>query len=233
MKSGKKRAAGRAAKRHKELNVNRIIQHDCENCNSIVKKVWFNSSQLIAIESDNQRFIAIRPICEAIGISFSRQSRKLQRDSKFSCAHMATTGADGKQYQMLCLPMEKLNAWLFSINAARCRPETQDRIRLFQNECCIVLHDYFNKGYAVNPQATAPQLENLFNQVKEMQFELGYQKHRLELFDSIVECGTISKSTGNPRIVPVRGTYRSLPRKGKRKQDRIQQLSFLKALFRR
>lgn len=64
--------------------------------------------------------------------------------------------------------------------------------------------------------------EKLLERLEKLQYERGYAAGSMERFYPVVECGTISTATGNPRTVPVRGHYRSLPRRGKaRLPDRI------------
>lgn len=229
-----KNTAGRVAKRREKIQIDRIIQRSSENCKLISEKVQFAGQELIVATRNDQHYVAMRPLVQALGLGWSRQARKLQHGNRYDCVLMSTLAEDGRQRDMLFIPLQKLNGWLFSVNAERCRRTVRERLKLYQNECFLTLYNYFQCGYAVNPRATAPQLDFLVEHVEKLQYELGYQKHRLELFDAIVECGTISKATDNPRIVPVRGTYRSLPRrKNKKLGNAGRQLNFLQKLFSR
>jgi hypothetical protein len=76
----------------------------------------------------------MKPVVEGIGLDWKAQRIKLSpvegisspteklnkghipSVNKFSCHLMVTTGKDGKKYEMLCMPITKLNGWLFSIN---------------------------------------------------------------------------------------------------------------------
>lgn len=62
--------------------------------------------------------------------------------------------ADGKLRKLLCLPLKKLNGWLFSINPEKVRADIRDKLIKYQEECFTVLHDYWTKGVAVK---TAPE----------------------------------------------------------------------------
>ena len=61
---------------------------------------------------------------------------------------MKTTGNDGKEYQMLCLPIEYLNGWLFGIDVKRVKPEIRDLLITYKKECYKALADYWMKGKA-------------------------------------------------------------------------------------
>jgi hypothetical protein len=63
--------------------------------------------------------VALKPVCDALKISWPRQTVKVSNNPKFSCCHKAMTGKDGKKYQMLCLPIEQVPDWLNSINSRK------------------------------------------------------------------------------------------------------------------
>ncbi|BCS94529.1 hypothetical protein DSLASN_01610 [Desulfoluna limicola] len=44
----------------------------------------------------------------------------------FNCGFMTTVAQDGKQRDALCIPLKKLNGWLFSINPQKVRPEIKE-----------------------------------------------------------------------------------------------------------
>ena len=71
--------------------------------------------------------------------------------------------ADGKLRQLLCIPLRKLNGWLFSINPERVRADIKDKLIQYQEECFSVLHEYWNKGEVKKKsrQSTATQLTPL------------------------------------------------------------------------
>lgn len=112
--------------------------------------VEFRGAQLITIKQDDIEYVAMRPVVEAIGISWQGQQEKLRRNKeKFSCQDILTTGKDGKAYNMLCIPITKFNGWAFSINTERIPdPEVRKRVELYQEECFLALHDYWHKGIA-------------------------------------------------------------------------------------
>ncbi|CNJ43668.1 phage antirepressor N-terminal domain-containing protein [Yersinia mollaretii] len=114
--------------------------------------VTFHGQSLTTIFHDGQPFVAMRPIVENIGIDWSGQMAKLknQRD-KFGCRDISTPSKGGVQ-QMLCLPLRKLNGWLFSINPEKVRADIRDKLIQYQEECFSVLHEYWTKGLVVNPR---------------------------------------------------------------------------------
>ncbi|EFF5465501.1 phage antirepressor N-terminal domain-containing protein [Escherichia coli] len=113
--------------------------------------VPFNGQQIITAMADGVAYVAMKPIVENLGMSWSTQQTKLMKQiSKFNCVHMNMVAADGKLRKLLCLPLKKLNGWLFSINPEKVRADIRDKLIQYQEECFTVLHDYWTKGKAEN-----------------------------------------------------------------------------------
>lgn len=106
----------------------------------------FHQDKILAFTENGKRFVAVKPICEVFQIDWSAQSRKLQRDVLFNSvvAIMATTGSDGKRYEMKSLPLETFPMWLAKIETSRIKNElAKEKIILYQKEAAKVLFDYF------------------------------------------------------------------------------------------
>ncbi|AWB52331.1 phage antirepressor N-terminal domain-containing protein [Pasteurella multocida] len=117
--------------------------------------ISFYGSQLITLKVDDVIYTAVRPIAEALGLSWSTQKRKLDNSmTKFSCVHMNTTGSDGKTYEMLCMPLKKLNGWLFSINPEKVRSDLKEKVIQYQEECFEALYNYWYHGKAERKTTT-------------------------------------------------------------------------------
>lgn len=111
----------------------------------------FRSAKLLLVERDGQPFIPMKPVVEGMGLDWKSQHAKLQGGRFNSVMVMiTTTGADGKQYEMACLPLRKLAGWLMSIHASKVRPELRYGVIDYQNECDDALWSYWNEGRAVN-----------------------------------------------------------------------------------
>jgi len=90
----------------------------------------FLGKEVTLVDNNGVAYVAMREIVEGIGLSWGTQSIKLNENSKkFNCFHIETVGADGKNRQMLCMPIKKLNGWLFSIN-----PKSNTRNELVNGE---------------------------------------------------------------------------------------------------
>ncbi len=116
-----------------------------------VSTVDFYGKDLTTIKEGEIEYVAMRPIVDGIGLEWKSQHRKLiNNKEKFNCGHMTTVAADGKQREMLCIPLKKLNGYLFSINPEKVHERIKDKVILYQEECFKTLYDYFTKGFALN-----------------------------------------------------------------------------------
>lgn len=123
--------------------------------------VPFHSAELYLVEHNGQPYTAMRPIVENMGLDWKAQLVKIKQRFSSVVGEITTTGKDGKQYQMLCLPLKKLFGWLMTISPNKVKPELRDTIIMYQNECDDVLWDYWINGKATNPRTTKQEREPL------------------------------------------------------------------------
>ena len=119
-----------------------------------IATVEFHGAQLVTTIVNGVPHVALRPICEAIGLDWEGQRARIGRHPILGSVAFMTkaTGGDGKQYEMTCLPLNMLNGWLFGVDASRVNPDAQDRLLDYQRECFDVLASYWQKGAALNPR---------------------------------------------------------------------------------
>nr|DAF02600.1 MAG TPA: repressor domain protein [Caudoviricetes sp.] len=112
--------------------------------------ISFNNQSLITVEQNGSHYVAMKPICENIGLSWEPQLLRIKRDNVLSSTMivMIIVAEDGKKREMICLPIEYLNGWLFGIDINRCKPEIRDTLIKYKKECYQALHDYWFNGKA-------------------------------------------------------------------------------------
>lgn len=127
----------------------------------VVASVEFHNQKILTIRMDGTEFVAMRPVVEAIGLDWKRQREKIMANKdKFNWGLMPSVGQDGKNRDMLCIPLNKLNGFLFTINPERIPdPQVRNRVELYQAECFIALYNYWQKGAAINPRKEADIIE--------------------------------------------------------------------------
>lgn len=106
-----------------------------------------NGVELIAVrDEDGNVFVPVKPICEAIGVRFDTQFAKLQEHPILAStiALRATVGFDGKEREMVCLPLEFVYGWIFTINPKNVSESARANVIKYQMECYKALYFYFS-----------------------------------------------------------------------------------------
>lgn len=117
--------------------------------------VPFYEDTLVLVDHDGKPFVAMKPIVENMGLAWQVQHRKLAEKFGSTITIMVTVGEDGKQREMVCLPLRKIPAFLYSVNPNKVKPALRDKIVRYQGECDDALWDYWTKGSATRSAATA------------------------------------------------------------------------------
>lgn len=111
--------------------------------------ISFNNQSLITVEQNGNHYVAMKPICENIGLAWEPQVLRIKRDEVLSQGMIVMiTPTNGDNQNMICLPIEYLNGWLFGIDINRCKPEIRDTLIKYKKECYQALHDYWFNGKA-------------------------------------------------------------------------------------
>lgn len=105
-----------------------------------------NNCEIVVIEN-GEKFVAVKPICDALGIDFQKQLNRIKSDEiigqLYTIRYM--TGADKKQYQMGVIPFKFVFGWLFSINIKKVAPEAKKAVLRYKLDCYNALYNHFTK----------------------------------------------------------------------------------------
>ena len=136
-------------------NLQRIIREQNEltkNIKTMESKVKIkttvvasiNGIDILASTKDNE-LVPIRPICQLFGIAPNGQIVAIKENPLFNSVSKIclSTGADGKQYEMFCLPVEYLFGWMLSINSSYVKQEVRENLLTYQKECVAALKEHF------------------------------------------------------------------------------------------
>ncbi len=110
-------------------------------------------------DSDGRVFVAVRPICEAIGLDWHSQRQRIHRTPSLAEGEvMITAPSGGGMQRTLCLPLDLIPGWLFGADVNRVKPELKERLIAYQRECHRVLFEHF-KGALHSAAAVAAVAE--------------------------------------------------------------------------
>jgi hypothetical protein len=147
-----------------------------------------NNTEIVVIENGEKR-VAIKPICEALGIAFEPQFTKLKNDPLLNSVVMlsVTTGADGKRYEMTTIPFKYVFGWLFRIDSRNVKPEAKEAVERYQLECYDALYNHFTRQseflkarqYSIDEQIEiVDQLRSEFKNAERAMFEARNELNR-------------------------------------------------------
>lgn len=129
--------------------------------------VDFRSDTLFAVERDDGVYVAVTPICSALGLAAQRQRERIQRDPVLSeGGTMAVLPSIGGMQETFCLRLDLINGWLFTIDASRVREDVRPKVIEYQRECHRVLFEHFY-GRATGAHSQPPQIEPDLDPTKE------------------------------------------------------------------
>lgn len=105
----------------------------------------------ILVEKDGEKevYVPIKPISDALGLDWSGQYQRIQRDAELSevCELIGVTTIKSERRrgrpEYLSVPLEFLAGWLFGVSTNRVKPELREKVRRYKLECYRVLHAHF------------------------------------------------------------------------------------------
>lgn len=112
--------------------------------NDIKTVATINNVSILLIEN-GEKFVPIRPICDALGIDEDTQRRKINNDEilgSTATLRVAVAG-DKKKREMTCLPFMFIFGWIFTINPKNVKPEAKEALIKYKLECYQALFKHF------------------------------------------------------------------------------------------
>lgn len=138
-----------------------------------------NEVEIVIIE-DGEKRIAIKPICEILGVDLSGQLNKIKTDEILGSVVelISTTGKDGKEYKMQTIPYMFVFGWLFSVHPSKVSKEARPKVIKYKLECYKALYYHFT-AHAEFLEEKQVQLETKMNQIQGLKMEFSTAKSKL------------------------------------------------------
>lgn len=147
-----------------------------------------NGQNILMIAEEEGTYIPIKPICEALGVSMQGQLEKIKSHPILGSTikNIFTVAGDNRNREMICLPLQFIYGWLFTIQPDRARSEYRDNIIKYQEECYRVLYNHFwlktqqiERINEIETQ-TLSEIDMLLEKKKECEIMLREKKKTLE-----------------------------------------------------
>lgn len=151
--------------------------------NNQIIPVSFHGDTLALVDHEGEPFVAMKPIVENMGLAWQAQHIKLSEKFGSTITIIVTVGEDGRQREMVCLPLRKFPAWVYSVSPNKVRPELREKISRYQEECDDVLWKYWTEGHVERAgvkRATISQQLSAHNVLMRLPDKLEVERHPLK-----------------------------------------------------
>jgi hypothetical protein len=113
--------------------------------------VEFHGDSLLGVILEDGEYVAIKPMSDAMGLSWPSQWKRLQRDPilRESIVVMAMPWGTSA-VETTFLRIDLVNGWLFGIDESRVKPEARETVLTYKRECYRVLYEHFH-GKKIRP----------------------------------------------------------------------------------
>jgi hypothetical protein len=106
----------------------------------IKKFLEFNGKTIYFLAKDGQYWIAVKPICEALGVDYIQQFKNVKKEKILAgalCKHTIHDTTNRLQ-EMVCLPEFYIYGWLFSVRSG------SKGLEAYKWKCYEVLYNHFH-----------------------------------------------------------------------------------------
>ena len=133
------------------------------------------------VSTSDEQLVAIKPICEALGIDWSSQKQRIERDEILASTMVmiTTVAADGKDREMCAVPYMFVFGWLFSIDASKVNEDVKESVLKYKMECYKVLLEHFTEPQTFLKQKQVA-IEREVNEYQERQKDFKDAKKRMD-----------------------------------------------------
>lgn len=150
---------------------------------------------------DGVQWVALKPLCDALGISSQTQVRRLRKNPQFKVVSYDTPSEGGVQ-EMSCLPVEEIGMWVCNINASKVKLGVRAQLILFQRRLQVVIYEALMGRVTPEKMANLEErlekalslaqqsLDHTVKQATEIR-QLTEDNKQLRLRISFVEAGTV------------------------------------------
>jgi hypothetical protein len=106
----------------------------------VEKFLSFNGKTIVLLCKDGMWWIAIKPVCEALGVDYEAQRKAIYKNKILSQlpSEQTVVATDGKLRNMICLPEYVIYGWIFGIESSA------EGLEEYQWLCYQVLYQHFH-----------------------------------------------------------------------------------------
>lgn len=137
-------AAGLARRLSVPTQMLKVMTKLSEATARVVAKV--NGTEIVVVDN-GEKWVPVKPICDALGVDYPTQFTKLKNDPILSSiiGLNPMVGADGKDREMVTIPFRYVFGWLFRIDSRNVKEESREAVLKYQLQCYDALYNHFTR----------------------------------------------------------------------------------------
>jgi len=138
--------------------------------------IEFKDTEIYCPVKNGEIYVAIKPICEALGVAANKQMNRIKSNEILSQLYtiVVAVGRDNKSRKMGCLPLQYIFGWLFTIDHTKVNDDVKDKVIDYKLECYNALYEHFvETGKNINRK------EELLNESEQKIAEMEEQRKKL------------------------------------------------------
>ncbi len=107
---------------------------------TLEKFLEFEGKRISLLTVDGTWWVAVKPICDVLGIQYENQRIKISEDDILSTEvkEQQVTANDNKLRLMLCLPEKYIYGWIFSLSSESAE------LKKYKRKCYEILYNHFH-----------------------------------------------------------------------------------------
>lgn len=101
--------------------------------------ITFNEKRIYYFKEEDNLYITLKSICEALNVNYHRQRENLLLDEELSKFRFEkkVIAADGKLRLMICVPEKFIYGWIFSLQS------NSEELKKYRMKCYDTLYNHF------------------------------------------------------------------------------------------
>ena len=146
----------------------------------IVKEVVLRTGdhevKVFVNEQDGEQWVAVSPLCRALGIAENKQHRRIRVNPQFKVRPYGLPSEGGAQ-ETLCIPVRQVGMWICTINANKVSDTVRDKLITFQEHLQVAIHDHLTGRVSLEVVTKMMEtMENMGRTILQLQGEVAYLK---------------------------------------------------------
>lgn len=144
----------------------------------VIEFLQFEGEQVLFTFKNGEFYIAIKPLCIALGVNYKHQNTILNKDVIFKAEsrNFGIQVPDDQIRKFVCLPEYLIYAWLLQINS------NDEKLIEYKRECSKALHDYF-RGSILNRDSLETEKAKTIVEIRTYENKLTPNKDYIKLLE--------------------------------------------------